>query len=132
MPVTRALRSCCTSPFPSHWPSSSLFSWCGVVLISHQELSIFQLYVGLVNTTFQTSNAFMYILDILPSGLSRTSLCCFDFVPETDAESEKAIYIRIDRVHFRHSTRPAGRVLRPLSNFLSASMILFWGRYVSR
>ncbi|KAM6491113.1 multidrug resistance protein 1, partial [Amanita muscaria] len=106
----------------------ALVFWYGAVLVSHQELSTFHFYVALMSTTFgaiQTGNAFMYVPDVSPAkGAASDIVTLLDSVPEIDAESDdgKKVdvtkskgHIRIEHIHFRYPTRPAGRVLRDVS-----------------
>ncbi|KAF8895324.1 P-loop containing nucleoside triphosphate hydrolase protein [Infundibulicybe gibba] len=105
-----------------------LIFWYGSILVSRQEYSTLQFFVGLMSTTFgaiQAGNVFSFVPDISSAkGAASDIIKMIDSVPEIDAESTagKAIdlkraqgHIRFENVHFRYPTRPGVRVLRDLS-----------------
>jgi len=106
----------------------SLVFWYGSQLVSRQEYSTFEFFVGLMSTTFsaiQAGNVFSFVPDISSAkGAGSDILKLLDSRPEIDAESTegKAVdskkcqgHIRFENVHFRYPTRPGVRVLRELS-----------------
>ncbi|KAF9557590.1 P-loop containing nucleoside triphosphate hydrolase protein [Agrocybe pediades] len=108
--------------------SIALVFWYGSLLVSRQQATLFQFFIGLMSTTFsaiQAGNVFMYVPDIsLARGAAADIIKLLDSMPEIDAESiegkvieDKRIegHIRLDNVHFRYPTRRGVRVLRGLT-----------------
>jgi len=106
----------------------ALVFWFGSILVSKQEYSTFQFFVGLMSTTFgaiQAGNVFSFVPDVSSAkGAGSDIIKLIDSVPEIDAESKtgKAVdtektrgHLRLENVHFRYPTRPGVRVLRDLS-----------------
>lgn len=122
----------------------ALIFWYGSLLVSRQEYSTFQFFVGLMvrqlclvrkqlfifvqSTTFgaiQAGNVFSFVPDISSAkGAGSSIIKLIDSVPEIDAESTEGKtvdvskaqgHIRLENVHFRYPSRPSVRVLRDLS-----------------
>ncbi|KAG5648338.1 hypothetical protein DXG03_004910 [Asterophora parasitica] len=106
----------------------ALVFWFGSILVSRQEYSTFQFFVGLMSTTFgaiQAGNVFSFVPDISSAkGAGSDIIKLIDSVPEIDAESKEGKvvdtektrgHLRFENVHFRYPTRPGVRVLRDLS-----------------
>ncbi|RDB18091.1 Leptomycin B resistance protein pmd1 [Hypsizygus marmoreus] len=106
----------------------ALVFWYGSILVSNQECTTFQFFIGLMSTTFssiQAGNVFSFVPDISSAkGAGSDIIKLLDSAPEIDAsspdgkvpDSEKIQgHIRIENVHFRYPTRPGVRVLRDLS-----------------
>ncbi|CAA7271334.1 unnamed protein product [Cyclocybe aegerita] len=106
----------------------ALIFWYGATLVSKQQATTFEFFVGLMSTTFgaiQAGNVFSFVPDISSAkGAGSDIIKLLDSVPEIDAESkegkvvdQKAVegHIKFENIHFRYPTRPGVRVLRDLS-----------------
>ncbi|KAF8957254.1 P-loop containing nucleoside triphosphate hydrolase protein [Flammula alnicola] len=106
----------------------ALIFWFGATLVSRQEATTFEFFVGLMSTTFgaiQAGNVFSFVPDISSAkGAGSDIIKLLDSRPEIDAEStegkvvdDKTVqgHIRFENIHFRYPTRPGVRVLRDLS-----------------
>ncbi|KAF8194139.1 P-loop containing nucleoside triphosphate hydrolase protein [Pholiota molesta] len=108
----------------------ALIFWFGATLVSKQEATTFEFFVGLMVREhdvrrIQAGNVFSFVPDISSAkGAGSDIIKLLDSRPEIDAEStegkvlaEKAVqgHIRFENVHFRYPTRPGVRVLRDLS-----------------
>ncbi|KAJ6477368.1 P-loop containing nucleoside triphosphate hydrolase protein [Mycena vitilis] len=106
----------------------ALIFWFGAQLVSKQQISVFQFFVGLMSSTFsaiQAGNVFSFVPDMSSAkGAATDIIRLLDSVPEIDAESPagKKVdsnvskgHIRMEGIHFRYPTRPGVRVLRDLS-----------------
>ncbi|CCM03554.1 uncharacterized protein FIBRA_05690 [Fibroporia radiculosa] len=104
----------------------ALVFWYGSRLVSTQEFTTFQFFVGLMSTTFsaiQAGNVFSFVPDISSAkGAATDIITLLDSMPEIDAESTEGATpknvsgrIRFENVHFRYPTRPGVRVLRDLN-----------------
>ncbi|CAA7269322.1 unnamed protein product [Cyclocybe aegerita] len=106
----------------------SLIFWYGSILVSKQEVSSFQFFVGLMGTTFgaiQVGNVFSFVPDVSSAKSAGSEIIkLLDSMPEIDADStegkaieRKAVkgHIKFEKIHFRYPTRPGVRVLRNLS-----------------
>ncbi|KAJ7212049.1 multidrug resistance protein 1 [Mycena pura] len=106
----------------------ALIFWFGALLVSRQQASTFQFFVGLMCSTFsaiQAGNVFSFVPDMSSAkGAASDIIKLLDSVPEIDAESPagKKVdteaargHIRLENIHFRYPTRPGVRVLRDLS-----------------
>ncbi|KAK0464466.1 P-loop containing nucleoside triphosphate hydrolase protein [Desarmillaria tabescens] len=106
----------------------ALVFWYGAALVSRQEFSTFDFFVGLMSTMFgaiQAGNVFSFVPDVSSAkGAGSDILRLLDSVPEIDSESTEGKkvdiakahgHIRLENVHFRYPTRPGIRVLRELS-----------------
>jgi ATP-binding cassette subfamily B (MDR/TAP) protein 1 len=108
--------------------SIALVFWYGARLVSFQEFTTFQFFVGLMSTTYgatQAGQVFAFVPDISSAkGAASDIIKLLDSRPEIDAESpegkkvnEKLVrgQIHLRDVHFRYPTRPSVRVLRGLN-----------------
>ncbi|PPQ92430.1 hypothetical protein CVT25_008651 [Psilocybe cyanescens] len=106
----------------------ALVFWFGALLVSRQEATTFQFFVGLMSTTFgaiEVGEIFSFVPDVSSAqGAGTDIIKLLDSAPEIDAESTegkvidaKAVqgHIRFENIHFRYPTRPGVRVLRDLS-----------------
>lgn len=104
----------------------ALVFWYGSRLVSNQEYSTFQFFIGLMSSVFssiQAGNVFSFVPDVSSAqGGASDILKLIDSKPEIDAQSEEGIKIaeskgriRFEGVHFRYPTRPGVRVLRDLN-----------------
>ncbi|KAH8825379.1 multidrug resistance protein 1 [Flagelloscypha sp. PMI_526] len=109
----------------SFWVIALVF-WFGSRLVSTQEYSTFQFFVGLMSSTFgaiQAGNVFAFVPDISQAqGAGSDIIKLIDSDPEIDAESNEGKKItssqgriRLEDIHFRYPTRPGVRVLRGLN-----------------
>ncbi|THH21388.1 hypothetical protein EW146_g137 [Bondarzewia mesenterica] len=103
----------------------ALVFWYGSRLISFQEFSTFDFFIGLMSTVFgaiQAGNVFSFVPDISSArGAASDIIHLMDSQPEIDAESTEGKIpqnvqgeIQLENVHFRYPTRPSVRVLRGL------------------
>ncbi|PBK89179.1 multidrug resistance protein 1 [Armillaria gallica] len=106
----------------------ALFFWYGAFLVSRQEFSTFQFFVGLISTMFsaiQVGSIFTLIPDVsLARNAGSDIIRLLDSVPEIDSESTEGKkvdaakaqgHICLENVQFCYPTRPGIRVLRELS-----------------
>ncbi|KAK0232730.1 P-loop containing nucleoside triphosphate hydrolase protein [Armillaria fumosa] len=106
----------------------ALFFWYGAFLVSRQEFSTFQFFVGLISTMFsaiQIGSVFTFVPDVsLAKSASSDIIRLLDSVPEVDSESTESKKLDVaksqgriclENVQFSYPTRPDIHVLRDLS-----------------
>ncbi|KAJ3513963.1 hypothetical protein NLJ89_g2654 [Agrocybe chaxingu] len=106
----------------------ALIFWYGAILVSKQEASSFQFFVGLMATTFgaiQAGTMFSFVPDVSSAKSASSDIInLLDSMPEIDADSTEGKiverqsvkgHIKFENIHFRYPTRPGVRVLRGLS-----------------
>ncbi|KAI0059986.1 P-loop containing nucleoside triphosphate hydrolase protein [Artomyces pyxidatus] len=104
----------------------SLIFWYGSRLVSFQEYSTTDFFIGLMSTVFgaiQAGNVFSFVPDVSSAkGAASDIITLLDARPEVDAESTEGKvpqnvrgHVRLENIHFRYPTRPGVRVLRDLN-----------------
>ncbi|KAI0319342.1 multidrug resistance protein 1 [Amylostereum chailletii] len=104
----------------------ALIFWYGSRLVSFQEFSTFDFFIGLMSTVFgaiQAGNVFSFVPDISSAtGAASDIIRLMDARPEVDSESTEGKvpqnvegHVKLEDIHFRYPTRPGVRVLRDLN-----------------
>ncbi|KAI0061382.1 P-loop containing nucleoside triphosphate hydrolase protein [Artomyces pyxidatus] len=104
----------------------ALVFWYGARLVSRQEFTTTDFFIGLMSTVFsalQAGNVFSFAPDMSSAkGAASDIITLLDSRPEIDSEATDGKtpqnvrgHVRLENVHFRYPTRPGVRVLRDMN-----------------